>query len=217
MEDPRVERTKRHKLIDILSIAICAVICGAGSWVAIELYGCTKYEWLKTFLELPNGIPSHDTFARGFAQLNPQQFQKCFLNWMKSVHKITDGEVVAIDGKTLCGSHDKNSDQSAIQMVSAWATTNKLVLGQVKVDEKSNEIIAIPELLKILELAGCIVTIDAIGCQKEIVKLITQQNADYVISLKKNQGNLYESVEQLFKSGISRGFQEFQHSIYKTE
>ncbi|MBH8574079.1 ISAs1 family transposase, partial [Nostocaceae cyanobacterium CENA369] len=214
MEDPRVERTKRHKLIDILSIAICAVICGADSWVAIELYGCTKYEWLKTFLELPNGIPSHDTFARVFAQVNPQQFQECFLNWMKSVQKITDGEVVAIDGKTLCGSHDKNSEKNAIQMVSAWATTNKLVLGQVKVDEKSNEITAIPELLKVLELTGCIVTIDAIGCQKEIVKLITQQNADYVITVKKNQGNLYESVEQLFKLGISTGFQEFKHSTY---
>ncbi len=217
MSDPRIDRTKRHKLIDILTIAICAVICGADSWVAIELYGCTKYEWLKTFLELPNGIPSYDTFARVFAQLNPQEFQECFLNWMKSIQKITSGEIVAIDGKSLCRSYDKNSDQRAISMVSAWATTNKLVLGQVKVDEKSNEITAIPELIKVLELNGCIVTIDAIGCQKEIVKLITQKNADYVISLKKNQVNLYEEVEKLFKSGISTGFQEFQHSTYKTE
>jgi predicted transposase YbfD/YdcC len=217
MSDPRMDRTKRHNLIDILTIAICAVICGADSWVAIELYGCTKYEWLKTFLELPNGIPSHDTFARVFAQLNPQQFQECFLNWMKSIQKITSGEVVAIDGKTLCGSYDKNNNQNAIQIVSAWATTNKLVLGQVKVDSKSNEITAIPELLKVLELNGCIVTIDAIGCQKEIVKLIAQQNADYVITLKKNQGNLYDEVEQLFKSGISKSFQEFQYTTYKTE
>ena len=225
MSDPRIDRTKRHKLIDILTIAICAVICGADSWVAIELYGCTKYEWLKTFLELANGIPSpdgdatrtHDTFARVFAQLNPQEFQSCFLNWMKSIQKITSGEVVAIDGKTLCGSYDKNNDQSAIQMVSAWATTNKLVLGQVKVDEKSNEITAIPELLKVLELPGCIVTIDAIGCQKEIVKLISQQDADYVITLKKNQGNLYDEVEKLFRSGISTGFAGIQHSTYKTE
>jgi predicted transposase YbfD/YdcC len=217
MEDPRVDRTKRHKLIDILTIALCAVICGADSWVAIELYGCTKYEWLKTFLELPNGVPSHDTFARVFAQLNPQQFQECFLNWIKSIQMRTDGEIVAIDGKTLCGSHDKSSDKSAIQMVSAWATTNKLVLGQVKVDEKSNEITAIPELIKVLSLSGCIVTIDAIGCQKEIVKLISQQNADYVITLKKNQGNLYDEVEQLFKAEISKGFQDFQHSTYKTE
>ncbi len=217
MSDPRIDRTKRHNLIDILTIAICAVICGADSWVAIELYGCTKYEWLKTFLELPNGIPSHDTFARVFAQLNPQQFQECFLNWMKSIQKITVGEVVAIDGKTLCSSYDKSSDQSAIQMVSAWATTNKLVLGQVKVDSQSNEITAIPELLKVLELAGCIVTIDAIGCQKEIVKLITQQSADYVITLKKNQGNLYESVEKLFKTGISTDFEGIKYSTYKTE
>lgn len=225
MSDPRIDRTKLHKLIDILTIAICAVICGADSWVAIELYGCTKYEWLKTFLELPNGIPSpdgdatrtHDTFARVFAQLNPQQFQSCFLNWIKTIHNKTAGEVVAIDGKTLCGSHDTRIEQSAIQIVSAWATTNKLVLGQVKVDSKSNEITAIPELIKVLELNSCIVTIDAIGCQKEIVKLITQQNADYVITLKKNQGNLYESVEELFKLGISTSFQDFQHSTYKTE
>lgn len=213
MSDPRIDRTKRHNLIDILTIAICAVICGADSWVAIELYGCTKYEWLKTFLDLPNGIPSHDTFA----QIDPQQFQTCFLNWMKSIQKTTEGEVVAIDGKTLRGSYDKSTDSCAIQMVSAWATTNKLVLGQVKVDGESNEITAIPELLKLLELSGCIVTIDAIGCQKEIVKLITQQNADYVITLKKNQGNLYDQVEKLLKSEIKTGFQEFQHSTYKRE
>jgi predicted transposase YbfD/YdcC len=217
MSDPRIDRTKRHKLIEILTITICAVICGADSWVAIELYGCTKYEWLKSFLELPNGIPSHDTFARVFALINPQEFQSCFLNWMKSIQKITSGEVVAIDGKTLCGSYDKNSEKSAIQMVSAWATTNKLVLGQIKVDSQSNEITAIPELLKILEIAGCIVTIDAIGCQKEIVKLITQQSADYVISLKKNQGNLYNEVEKLFKTGFSTGFEGIEHSRYKTE
>ena len=217
IKDPRIDRTKRHKLIDIMTIAICAVICGADGWVAIETYGCAKYEWLKTFLELPNGIPSHDTFARVFAQINPQEFQSCFLGWMKSIQKTTSGEVVAIDGKTLCGSYEKNSDQSAIQIVSAWATTNKLVLGQIKVDEKSNEITAIPELLKVLELSGCIVTIDAIGCQKEIVKLITQQSADYVITLKKNQSNLYESVEKIFKTGISTGFEGIKHSTYKTE
>jgi predicted transposase YbfD/YdcC len=217
IEDPRIDRTKRHNLIDIMTIAIIAVICGAAGWVAVEIYGCAKYEWLKTFLELPNGIPSHDTFARVFTRINPQQFQSCFVDWMKSIQKITEGEVVAIDGKTLRGSYDQSSDQSAIQMVSAWATTNKLVLGQVKVDEKSNEITAIPELLKVLELSGCLVTIDAIGCQKEIVRLITQQNADYVITLKKNQGNLYNEVEKLFQSGIGTGFQGIQHSTYKTE
>ena len=217
IEDPRIDRTKRHNLIDIMTIAVCAVICGADGWTAIETYGCAKYEWLKTFLELPNGIPSHDTFARVFAQINPQEFQECFLNWMKSITKITNGEVVAIDGKTLRGSYDQTSEQSAIQMVSAWATRNKLVLGQVKVDKKSNEITAIPELLKVLELSGCIVTIDAIGCQKEIVKLIIQQNADYVIALKKNQGNLYDEVEKLFSSGIATRFEGIAHSTYKTE
>lgn len=161
IQDPRIDRSKRHKLIDIMTIAICAVISGADGWVGIETYGCAKYSFLKTFLELPNGIPSHDTFARVFAQINPQQFQSCFIDWVKSIQKLTNGEVVAIDGKTLRGSYD----QSAIVMVSAWATVNKLILGQVKVDEKSNEITAIPELLKVLELSGWIVTIDAMGCQ----------------------------------------------------
>lgn len=136
---------------------------------------------------------------------------------MKSIQKITSGEIVAIDGKTLCGSYDKSTDSCVIQMVSAWASVNKLVLGQVKVDSKSNEITAIPEFLKVLDLSGCIVTIDAIGCQKEIVKLITQQSADYVITLKKNQGNLYDEVEKLFKKERSTGFEEIQHSTYKTE
>lgn len=216
MEDPRVERTKQHKLIDIITIAICAVICGADTWVAIETYGRAKYEWLKKFLELPNAIPSHDTFARVFARLNPEQFQQCFLNWIKSISKITQGEVIGIDGKTLRHSYE-GADQGAIHMVSAWATANRLVLGQVKVDEKSNEITAIPKLLKVLEISGCIVTIDAMGCQKEIVKLIVEQDADYIITLKKNQGNLYKNVEELFKEVIRTGFKGFEHSNYKTQ
>ncbi len=217
IDDPRVERTKQHKLIDIITIAICAVICGADTWVGIETYGQAKYEWLKKFLELPNGIPSHDTFSRVFARLNPQQFQEGFLNWVKSISKITQGEVIAIDGKTLRHSYDTGADKGAIHMVSAWATENRLVLGQVKVDEKSNEITAIPELLKVLEISGCIVTIDAMGCQKEIVKLIAEQEGDYIITLKKNQGNLYKNVEQLFKEAIRTGFKGFQHSNYKTQ
>jgi predicted transposase YbfD/YdcC len=138
IDDPRVERTKQHKLIDIITIAIYAVICGADSWVSIETYGKAKYSFLKQILELPSGIPSHDTFARVFARINPQQFQQCFLNWIKSINKITQGEVVAIDGKTLRHSYDSGNDKGAIHMVSAWATTNRLVLGQVKVNEKSN-------------------------------------------------------------------------------
>ncbi len=216
IDDPRIERSKQHKLIDIITIAICAVICGAQGWTDIETYGVTKYEWLKQFLELPNGIPSHDTFARVFGRLNPQQFQQCFLDWIKAINKTTEGEVIAIDGKALRHSYDKGADKKAIHMVSAWATENRLVLGQVKVDKKSNEITAIPELIKLLELSGCLVTIDAMGCQKEIVKLITEQTADYIITLKKNQGSLYKNVEQLFKSAISTRFQGIEHSEYQT-
>jgi predicted transposase YbfD/YdcC len=216
IEDPRVERTRQHKLIDIITIAICAVICGAEGWTDIETYGLAKYEWLKQFLELPNGIPSHDTFVRVFARLNSQQFQQCFLNWIKSISKITEGEVIALDGKSLRHSYDKEAGLKAIHMVSAWATENRLVLGQLKVDKKSNEITAIPELIKVLELGGCIVTIDAMGCQKEIVKLIAEQEADYIITLKKNQGQLYKNVEQLFKEAIRTGFQGIEHSAYHT-
>jgi predicted transposase YbfD/YdcC len=164
MEDPRAEWSIQHKLIDIITIAICAVICGADTWVDIEIYGESKYEWLKQFLELPNGIPSHDTFCRVFSRLDPKEFQNCFLNWVKSISKVVAKEVVAIDGKTLRHSYDNGGDKKAIHMVSAWATEQRLVLGQVKVDEKSNEITAIPELLKVLSLRGCIVTIDAMGC-----------------------------------------------------
>lgn len=207
--DPRVERSQRHKLIDIITIAICAVICGADTWVDIESYGQAKFEWLKQFLELANGIPSHDTFARVFARLNPEEFQQSFLNWVRSISKIFQGEVIAIDGKTLRHSYDSSLDKGAIHMVSAWASANRLVLGQVKVNEKSNEITAIPELLKVLSLNGCIVTIDAMGCQKEIVKQITEKGGDYVITLKKNQSGLYQRVEALFKEALSKRYQGF--------
>ncbi|MBE9056163.1 ISAs1 family transposase [Sphaerospermopsis sp. LEGE 08334] len=217
LEDKRVERTKRHKLIDIVTIAICAVICGVDSWVLMEAYGKKKEKWLKKFLELPNGIPSHDTFARVFARIEPQQFQNCFLSWIKSINKITEGEVIAIDGKTLRHSYDKGKEKGAIHMVSAWATTNSLVLGQCKVDEKSNEIRAIPELIKVLDIAGCLVTIDAMGCQKEIVKSIVEKSGEYIIALKKNQGNLYKNVEEIFKEAIAKGFEGFKHSEFHTK
>jgi len=216
MEDPRIDRTKQHKLIDIITIAICAVICGADTWVAIETYGKAKKNWLRKFIELANGIPSHDTFARVFAALDPQQFQQCFLSWIKSVATITEGEVIAIDGKQLRHSFDKKDGQSAISMVSAWATSNRLVLGQRQVDKKSNEITAIPELIKVLDIAGCIITIDAIGCQKEIVKTISQKNGDYVIALKENQESLYQSVVQLFKKAIKTRCVGLKASNYST-
>ena len=209
--------TFEHLLIDIITIAICAIICGADTWVGIETFGNAKLKWLKKFLKLPNGIPSHDTFSRVLAMLDPQEFQECFLNWVQSISKITDNEVVAIDGKTLRHSYDRGGKKGAIHMVSAWATEARLVLGQKKVDDKSNEITAIPELIKVLELAGCIVTIDAMGCQREIVKQIVQKQADYVIAVKLNQKNLYEDIEYLFKKAIIQRFEGFKASTYSTK
>lgn len=222
LKDPRIERSKEHQLLDILVIAICAVICGANDWEAVAEYGRSKEAWFKTFLALPNGIPSHDTFWRVFRALDPEQFERCFMNWIQAVSETlaqravaqqeevakeeVARQVVAIDGKTLRRSHDKSGDKSgdkrdshaAIHMVSAWASANRLVLGQCKVDEKSNEITAIPELLRALELHGCLVTIDAMGCQTAIADLIVEQGADYLLQLKKNQGNLFEDVVTLF-------------------
>ena len=205
IKDPRIERTKRHKLIDIVTITICAVISGADTFVEIEEYGNAKHKWLKQFLQLPNGIPSHDTFSRVFARIDTQEFQQCFLKWIESISQLTEGEIIAIDGKTLRHSYDKNSDDSPIHMVSAWATKNRLTLGQVKVKQKSNEITAIPELLKVLYLTGCVVTIDAMGCQKEIVNEIVMKGCDYIIALKKNQGGLYNRVVDLFKQNQQQG------------
>ena len=199
LEDPRIDRTKRHKLIDIIVIAICAVICGADGWVDIQEVGEAKYEWFKKFLELPNGIPSHDTFGRVLAALNPAQFKNCFLNWIKSIRTATKGEVIPVDGKTLRHSFDTKSGKSAIHMVSAWAGKNSMVLGQVKVDQKSNEITAIPELLDLIAIGGCIVTIDAMGCQKEIAEKIVDSDADYVLAVKKNNKKLYEDLELFFQ------------------
>lgn len=198
LDDPRIERTKLHLLSDIVAITICAVICGADGPVDIEQYAREKYAWLKTFLTLPNGIPSHDTIGRVLARIDPYQFQSCFLRWIQHICHLSSGEVVPIDGKTLRHSYDTELDQSAIHMVSAWAASNRLVLGQLKVSEKSNEITAIPELVDALDLAGCIVTIDALGCQKEIASRIIKREADYVLALKANQEHLYEDVVQLF-------------------
>ncbi len=216
LKDPRIERSKLHQLIDIITIAVCAVICGADGWEQIELYGKAKHKWFSQFLALPNGIPSHDTFARVFARIDPEEFQRCFIDWIKAISKLTNGEVIAIDGKTLCHSYNTANAQSAIHMVSAWATANRLVLGQVKVDDKSNEITAIPELLKVLEIAGCIVTIDAMGCQKDIAKLIIEREADYILTVKQNQGYLYKDIEQLFKQGLKNEFKGVDHSYYET-
>ena len=216
LEDPRLDRTKLHQLLDILVIAICAIICGADDWVAVELFGNAKLAWLRTFLELPNGIPSHDTFGRVFARLNAEQFQACFLAWIQAVSEVTRGQVIAIDGKVLRGSGNRLLGKTGIDMVSAWATANHLVLGQVKVDDKSNEITVIPKLLQVLEIAGCIVTIDAIGCQTEIAQAIVDLDADYMLAGKENQGHLCEDVKGLFGAAQEVNFKDVPHDYCKT-
>lgn len=196
-------------------IAILAVICGADSWVDVEMFGNSKKEWLKTFLELKNGIPSHDTFGRVFALINPQEFENGFMEWVKLIQEVTQGQVIAIDGKQMRGSKDVTAGQAAIYMVSAWATTNQLVLGQRKVDDKSNEITAIPQLLKVLDLAGCIVVVDAIGTQTKIAKTIIDQGADYVLAVKENQGHLYEDIHDLFEEDWKQNFAGAPYSYAK--
>jgi|SRR6185503_15654578 len=216
VNDPRRDRTKEHKLIDIIAIAICAVICGAEGWVDIENFGNSKLHWLRTFLELPNGIPSHDTFGRVFSLIDAQQFQLSFYEWVLSINEILRGQIINIDGKRLRGSGDERLGKRAIYMVSAWAEENEIVLGQRKVDEKSNEITAIPELLKMLAISGCIVTIDAMGTQTEIAKTIIEANADYVLSVKENQGHLYEDICVLFAVDQVQNFKYASFEYKKT-
>lgn len=198
--DPRIERGKLHKLSDIFFITLCAVICGADDWVSIALFGRSKEAWFTRLLGLKHGIPSHDTFGNVFAAIDTEHFSQCFSRWAADLADLTDGEVIAIDGKCLRRSLDKASGKSAIYMVSAWATENQLVLGQQKVDDKSNEITAIPKLLTQLDIAGAVVTIDAMGCQTQIAEQIIEQKADYLLSLKGNQGTLHEDVKVFFES-----------------
>lgn len=198
LTDPRVDRTKAHMLEDILFIAIASVICGAESWNDMENFGKSKEGWLRTFLRLPEGIPSHDTFNRVFSALNPEELESSFLSWTRSVAELTDNEVVSIDGKSIRGTREHGS-KSIVHMVSAWASANHIVLGQLKVDEKSNEITAIPKLLDLLVVKGCIVTIDAMGCQKDIVSAIVEKEANYLIAVKGNQGSFQEQVKDSFR------------------
>ena len=216
LEDPRIERSKRHQLLDIVAIAICAVICGADSWVHVEMFGRSKEEWFRTFLDLPNGIPSHDTFGDVFSRLDPEQFQRCFMEWTQAVAALLPGEVVAIDGKTVRRSHDKRAGRQAIHLVSAWASGNTLTLGQVKTEEKSNKITAIPRLLEMLELSGCIVTIDAMGWRKEIARTIVERGADYVLAVKGNQGRLYVDLRDLFEEAEESGYEGVPHDFSTT-
>ncbi len=216
LPDPRIDRTKRHLLIDIVTIAICAVICGADAWTEVEAFGKIKKKWLKRFLKLPHGIPSHDTFGRVFAALDPEAFQRCFIAWVRQVAHLTAGQVIAIDGKTLRRSHDAAKGKGPLQVVSAWATANRLVLGQVKVADKSNEITAIPALLALLDVRGCLVTIDAAGTQTQVAETIVARQGDYLLALKQNQKGLAEDVHTLFEWAHSIRFAELQHAHVRT-
>jgi predicted transposase YbfD/YdcC len=198
LTDPRRDHLKEHRLLDIVTITLCAVICGADDWVNVAMFGRAKEAWLRTFLVLPGGIPSHDTFGRVFARLDPEELRRCFLTWVAAVVGAPGKQVVAVDGKTLRGSHDRRRGTSALHLVSAWATASDLVLAQVAVETKSNEITAIPALLRLLSLEGATVTIDAMGCQTAIAAQIVEQGADYVLTLKDNHPNLHERVRQSF-------------------
>ena len=217
LQDLRIKNShnKRHSLTDILILTILAVICGAESWIDVEEFGDLKEDWLKTFLELPNGIPSHDTIGNIFTRLSPEILQQSFLSWVQSLVQISNGEIIAIDGKTLRKSYDTAINRKAIHMISAWACNNKLVLGQLKVNEKSNEITAIPELLKMIDIKGCTITIDAMGTQKEIAKQIIEQEADYVLALKGNQGIPHMVVEEFFQTALRREFLGLEHDYYE--
>lgn len=212
INDPR-HHNKLHKLVDVLIVAICAVVASADTYEQIENFGKKRYKWLSKFLELPHGIPSHDTFGRILERMDPQEFQNSFKHWIEAVTQQTKGQVVAIDGKTLRRSHDRSKDKKAIHMISAWASSNQVILGQLKTEEKSNEITAIPYLLKLLDISGCIITIDAMGTQKKIAKTIIDRGADYILAVKENQKDLYkqtvlffDQMEQMKQQGYT--FQE---------
>lgn len=206
LEDPRVERTQWHPLLNVVVIGLCAVICGAQHFTEMEAFGNNKKDWLAQFLDLTNGIPSHDTFNKVFARLKPEQFEKCLLSWITALHELTAGQILAIDGKTLRGSYDRGDARAAIHMVSVWATQNHLSLGSVVVDAKSNEIPAIPRLLALIDVSGALVTIDAMGCQKAIAGAILREHADYVLAVKENQPKLYAAVSAFFVERLENDF-----------
>lgn len=212
--DERNDQGKRHSLLDVITIAICAIIAGGEGWTDMELFGQTKEAWFRGFLELPHGVPSDDTFRRVFEAIDPEKFQGCFMNWVQAVHRLTDGQVIAIDGKTVKGT--RRGQQKGIHMVSAWASANKVLLGQLKTEEKSNEITAIPQLLDLLAISGCIVTIDAMGCQTEIAQKIIDEEGDYLLAVKKNQGHLYEDIAWLFKLATETNYAEAGFDREKT-
>jgi predicted transposase YbfD/YdcC len=215
LPDPR-RREGIYPLVNIVVIALCAVIGGADDFVSIAGWGRMKKKWLAKFLDLSAGIPSHDRFNAIFKAIKPAEFEKCLLRWITALHEITDGQVIAIDGKTLRRSFDAASSKAAIHMVSAWATANHISLGQVVVDEKSNEITAIPKLLEILDISGCLVTIDAMGCQREIAQQVVDQKADYVLAVKDNQPSLYAAIRDFFTEHVEDEWQSILHRRHET-
>lgn len=216
LDDPRVDRSKRHGLTEIITIALCGVICGAESWVEIEQFGNAKRDWLGRFLELPYGIPSHDTFGRVFARLDPDQFERCFVTWVQTLLQPTAGAHIAVDGKTVRRSHDRTQGRGPLHLVSAWAETERLVLGQLATAAKSNEITAIPQLLGLLDLSGCTVTIDAMGCQTAIAEQVAADDGDYVLALKANRERTHREVIQLFTEAEEVGFGGVRHDRHAT-
>ncbi|NJN15411.1 MAG: ISAs1 family transposase [Oscillochloris sp.] len=216
LTDPRIARTREHRLLDILTIAICAVVCGAEGPTGMEEFGHAKEAWLRQYLELPNGIPSHDTFGRVLARLDPEELHQGFVSWFAAIRDATNGEVVALDGKTLRGSADRAWGTAAVQVLTAWASSNRLVLGQQKVDPRSNEITAVPALLDKLALAGCIVTLDALHCQVETAKAIRRRQADYVLTVKGNQGDLHQAIHAAFAKAHGQAFANLEHDHDET-
>src|SRR6266849_1904397 len=208
LTDPRLERTKRHSLLDIVILAVCATLGNADGWVDIECLANAKIDFFRTFLDLPNGIPSHDTFGRVFARLDPAALMACIQQWLDALGTAVAGEVVAIDGKTLRGSFDTAAGKNPLHLVSAWACEARLTLGQVAVDAKSNEITAIPLLLELLDIKDCIVTIDAMGCQKEIAAAIRGREAEYVLAVKDNQPSLHQAVHEAFMAHAEGDFSD---------
>lgn len=217
LRDPRRRHRRLHRLLDIVTIALCAIIAGCNSWTDIAAFGRRRRSWFKKFLALPNGIPSHDTFERVFARLDPLVFQACFRQWMLALVEVLGVEQIAIDGKTLRGSGSAAAHLGPLQLVSAWATKNHLTLGQVAVEEGSNEITAIPKLLELLDLHGALVSIDAIGCQKEIAEEIRAGGGHYVLTVKDNQPHLLEDIQQCFSQAFDTDYAEVEHDTYETE